>query len=72
MKEKTIPSFCKACIQRLQAACPHLHISTYGSFHYTEGEVWDDLVDICDDCGANLAELHSAQQEAADQETIPY
>ena len=34
--------------------CPHEHTSTLGSFHFTAGEVWDDLTEVCDDCGANL------------------
>ena len=34
--------------------CPHEHTSFNGSFHFTAGEVWDDITEVCDDCGANL------------------
>ena len=34
--------------------CPHEHTTTNGGFHFTAGEVWDDLAEVCDDCGANL------------------
>ena len=34
--------------------CPHEHTSFQGGFHFTEGDVWDDIVEVCDDCGARL------------------
>ena len=34
--------------------CPHEHTTTNGGFHFTVGDVWDDLAEVCDDCGANL------------------
>ncbi|MCZ2442830.1 MAG: hypothetical protein ACOYKH_04165 [Brevefilum fermentans] len=34
--------------------CPHEHVSQIGSFHFSAGEVWDDIRDICDDCGQIL------------------
>ncbi len=37
-----------------QAQCPHQHTFTRGSFHLTEGTVWDNIVVVCDDCGAFL------------------
>jgi hypothetical protein len=37
-----------------QASCPHTHISTLGGLHFDEGCVWDDIRDVCIDCGAEL------------------
>lgn len=37
-----------------QAVCPHDHTSFHGSMHFTDGDLWDDIQEICDDCGANL------------------
>jgi hypothetical protein len=37
-----------------QVRCPHKHSSLYGSMRYVSGDVWDDLIEVCDDCGANL------------------
>ena len=36
-----------------QAKCPHEHVSRTGGFHF-DGEVWDDVQDVCDDCGEVL------------------
>ncbi len=38
----------------LQAICPHNHTSYQGNMHFTAGDVWDDIHETCDDCGANL------------------
>jgi hypothetical protein len=37
-----------------QAKCPHKHVSRSGGFHFSAGEVWDDIRDVCDDCGEIL------------------
>jgi hypothetical protein len=37
-----------------QAFCPHEHSSYKGNMHFTAGEVWDDIQEVCDDCSANL------------------
>jgi hypothetical protein len=37
-----------------QAACPHEHTTHQGSMHFSAGEVWDDITEVCDDCGAKL------------------
>ena len=37
-----------------EAECPHEHVSQIGSFHFSAGEVWDDIQDVCDDCGEVL------------------
>ena len=37
-----------------QALCPHEHTSFRGSMHFSAGDVWDDIEEVCNDCGANL------------------
>ena len=37
-----------------QAKCPHKHVSRSGGFHFSAGEVWDDIQEVCDDCGEKL------------------
>ncbi len=37
-----------------QATCIHQHVSQTGGFHLEAGEVWDDIEEVCDDCGINL------------------
>jgi len=37
-----------------QVKCRHEHVTTLGGFHLTAGEVWDDLRDVCSDCGEVL------------------
>lgn len=61
MKKDTIPKFCKPCIDRLQSECPHMHTTMTGGWHLVNGDVWDDLVEICLDCGINLDELAMAK-----------
>ena len=37
-------------IMLLQAIqCPHAHTSFQGGFHFTAGDVWDDVVEVCDE-----------------------
>ena len=33
--------------------CQHEHVSQVGGFHFSDA-VWDDLMDVCDDCGEVL------------------
>jgi hypothetical protein len=40
-----------------QAVCPHKHVSAQGGMHFSAGDVWDDIVQVCSDCGANLDQL---------------
>jgi len=42
----------------------------FGGFHFSAGDVWDDLTLICLDCGENLDEL-SHPEEIVDEEEIP-
>lgn len=37
-----------------QAVCPHEHVVTQGGFHLKGGEVWDDIGEVCADCGEVL------------------
>ena len=37
-----------------QSTCIHEHISASGSFHLIAGEVWDDIQEVCDDCGDSM------------------
>lgn len=38
----------------VQAVCPHKHTSFHGRMHFSSGEPWDDIHEVCDDCGARL------------------
>ena len=38
----------------VQAECKHQHTSFSGGMHLSAGDVWDDIQEICDDCGTNL------------------
>jgi len=38
----------------VQAQCPHGHTSYQGSMRFNAGDVWDDITEVCDDCGAKL------------------
>ncbi len=37
-----------------ESKCHHQHISTIGGFHFSNGEVWDDIRSVCDDCSESL------------------
>ena len=37
------------------AQCPHEHTSFTGGYHFVGGDVWDDITEVCDDCGAILS-----------------
>ena len=66
-----LPSLCLPCIQRLQAQCLHNHTSTWGGFHLDAGEVWDDIIEVCDDCGAILDELPNQCDPLPEYEKLP-
>lgn len=70
MLHPKIPPICVPCIKRHQAQCPHLHTSFSGGWHFSEGEPWDDITEICDDCGANLHELTLAALSDCEKEEI--
>lgn len=70
MSIKFIPGFCKGCVEKHKALCQHIHTKMFGGFHFTAGEVWDDLTLICLDCGANLDEL-PLPEEITIEEEIP-
>ena len=37
-----------------EVECPHEHISQTGGFHFSGGEVWDDIQEVYEDCGEVL------------------
>lgn len=37
-----------------QSACQHEHISATGGWHYSDGDVFDDIRISCTDCGADM------------------
>src|SRR4030065_2624552 len=37
-----------------QELCKHNHTATQGSIHFSAGDVWDKLQEVCIGCGANL------------------
>ena len=37
-----------------ESACQHEHISATGGWHYTDGNVFDDIHISCTDCGAHM------------------
>lgn len=37
-----------------QETCPHSLTTYHGGFHFTAGEVWDDIVEVCSECGKVL------------------
>ena len=34
--------------------CPHAHTSYQGGMHFIESEPWDDIHEVCIDCGARI------------------
>ena len=37
-----------------QTQCRHEHTSYQGGMHFNAGDVWDDIQEVCNDCGAKL------------------
>lgn len=37
-----------------QAKCSHLRTVSMGGFHLSEGAIWDDIREVCSDCGEVL------------------
>src|SRR5665811_1337922 len=66
-----IPSFCQPCIVRLQAACPHLHTSFIGGWHVGGGDYWENITEICIDCGANLDALVASDYPTQSNSHLP-
>ncbi len=70
MYKLNIPPFCPPCLDRQQTHCLHVHTSFRGGFHFVAGVVWDDLIEVCDDCGANLDRLPSTPNSLPDNKEI--
>ena len=37
-----------------QTMCQHQHTAYQGGMHFSAGDVWDDILEICVECGASL------------------
>ena len=72
MLKYRIPSICIPCIDRNQAQCQHIHYSYSGGFHYSNGDVWDDIYLLCDDCGMNLDRLPQESSTDPEDEETPF
>ena len=40
-----------------QVVCQHEHTTTQGGMHFSAGDVWDDIQQVCIECGADLDQL---------------
>lgn len=38
----------------VQVQCTHEHTTYQGGMHFNDGDVWDDIQEVCDDCKAKL------------------
>ena len=38
----------------VQVQCTHEHTFHQSSMHFSAGDVWDDIEEVCNDCGASL------------------
>ena len=52
-KQDTLPAD-KAAPEPVKA-CQHLHTYHTGGFHFSAGDVWDDIEEVCIDCGEVLS-----------------
>ena len=34
--------------------CPHEQVTNTGGHHFSAGEIWDDIEEVCSDCGEVL------------------
>jgi hypothetical protein len=66
------PSICIPCIERNQERCKHRHTTTRGGYHFHAGEVWDDITEVCDDCGVVLDDLPFNTSTQKEDETIQF
>jgi hypothetical protein len=53
-----------------QAVCSHNHTSSQGNRHFTAGDVWDDIAEVCNDCGTPLDKLEHLCYNYILQESI--
>ena len=40
-----------------QAVCAHEHTSFHSNMHFSDGDTWDEIHEVCNDCGVNLDRL---------------
>jgi hypothetical protein len=60
---------CNPSIEQIQAKCPHLHSTIYGAYHFSAGEVWDDIKELCDECGASLDSFAEVRRKLIQNQT---
>lgn len=65
------------CLRQWKKICPHANtfVSTTGRYHYSAGEVWDDIREevFCADCGKKLSDKELSRPcPAEDQEDVPF
>ena len=70
MDVERLKAICNLCVEAHQKCCKHEHTSFSGSFHFVGGDVWDDIREICDDCGVNLDRLHRKHVEEREAEDL--
>lgn len=63
MDLERLKAICSLCIEANQSKCKHEHTATTGGFHFIGGDVWDDVEEVCTDCGINLDRLHQKHVE---------
>lgn len=73
MATNTVPPICAICVIKHQAQCDHLHTITTGGYHFSVGDVWDDIREFCLDCGADLSDIPvSSEKQNSSLETVPF
>ena len=40
-----------------QAVCAHEHTSFHSNMHFSDGDTWYEIHEVCNDCGVNLDRL---------------
>ena len=68
MSNQFIPNFCRNCVEKHKVEFQHIHTKMFGGFHFTAGEVCDDLTLFCLDCGENLDELPFLEEITIEEE----
>jgi hypothetical protein len=66
-----LQAICNLCIKAYQEQCKHEHTSFQGDFHFVGGEIWDDIMEICNDCGVNLDRYRRNHNKETEMEDNP-
>ena len=67
-----IPVCCLPCVLYYRERCSHPHTTLWGGFHFSHGEVWDDLREVCDLCGAVLSGSPCQAIASPEDDEIPF